>query len=237
MMMNRRTWAPSVVGLLLAACTAATPPAPPATVAPTAPPAAASNAEWDRVVAAAKPEGKVVVVGTTTDLLISGVTAAVQAKYGLAVEYVGPSSRDRIPQIQTERQANQFNWDVWVDGTTGALTGFLPMNAFDPLAPALIMDEVKDPKAWRGGAQEYLDDEKRVLIMTPFQRGTIFFNPTLAKPEEFKSYKDLLDPKWKGKLLVDDPRNPGPGQATFTFFYLHPDLGPDYIRALGKQEP
>jgi iron(III) transport system substrate-binding protein len=76
-----------------------------------------------------------------------------------------------------------------------------------------------------------------VLVMTPFQRGTIFYNPTLARPEDFKSYKDLLDPKWKGKLLVDDPRNAGPGQATFTFLYLHPELGAEYIRALGKQEP
>jgi len=72
--------------------------------------------------------------------------------------------------------------------------------------------------------------------MTPFQRGTIFFNPKLVTPKEFKSHKDLLDLKWKGKLILDDPRRAGPGQATLTFFYLHPDLGPDFIRALGKQQ-
>jgi ABC-type Fe3+ transport system substrate-binding protein len=72
--------------------------------------------------------------------------------------------------------------------------------------------------------------------MTRFQRGTIFFNPKLVNAKEFKSHKDLLDPKWKGKLILDDPRRAGPGQATFTFFYLHPDLGPDFIRALGKQQ-
>ncbi len=36
---------------------------------------------------------------------------------------------------------------------------------------------------------------------------------------------------------MDDPTRAGPGQATFTFFYLHPDLGPNFIRALAKQEP
>ncbi len=253
MMKHRVRVSLSLVCLLFAACTPA--PSPPPTGAPAAQPtvapaaqpkiaptaastpAAASNAEWDRVLAGAKQEGKVVVVGTTTDSLTTAVGAAVKDKYGIDVEYVGPSSREKIPQIQAERQANQFNWDVWVDGTTGALTGFLPMNAFDPLPQALILDDVKDPKIWRSGAPEYLDEEKRVLVMTPFQRGTIFFNPTLAKPEDFKSYKDLLDPKWKGKLLIDDPRNPGPGQATFTFFYLHPDLGADYVRALAQQEP
>ena len=28
---------------------------------------------------------------------------------------------------------------------------------------------------------------------------------------------------------------PDRGRRLFTFFYLHPDLGPDFIRALGKQ--
>src|SRR5437899_12444576 len=74
------------------------------------------------------------------------------------------------------------------------------------------------------------------MVMTPFQRGIIFHNSKLVNAKEFKSYKDLLDPKWKGKLIMDDPRRAGPGQATFTFFYLHPELGVDFIRALGKQE-
>jgi iron(III) transport system substrate-binding protein len=235
-MLIRLTWS-LLVCLLVAACTPAAPPAPTAAPTTAAKPAAAASGEWDRVVTAAKQEGKVVVVGTTTDRLTNAVSGAFQAKFGIPVEYVGPSSREKVPQIQAERQANQFNWDVWVDGTTTALTGLLPMNMLDPIEPAFILDEVKDPKAWRGGGPEYLDDQKRALVMTPFQRGIIFYNPTLAKPEDFKSFKDLLDPRWKGKLLIDDPRNAGPGQATFTFLYLHPDLGPEYIRALGKQEP
>ena len=63
-----------------------------------------------------------------------------------------------------------------------------------------------------------------------------FLQSQAGQPKEFKSHKDLLDPKWKGKLILDDPRRAGPGQATFTFFYLHPELGPDFIRALGKQQ-
>jgi ABC-type Fe3+ transport system substrate-binding protein len=65
----------------------------------------------------------------------------------------------------------------------------------------------------------------------------IFVNTTLVDPKTFRSYKDLLDPKWKGKIVMDDPRRAGPGQASFTFFYLHPELGPDFIRALARQEP
>ncbi|MFB3061710.1 MAG: hypothetical protein ACE10C_10105, partial [Candidatus Binatia bacterium] len=78
---------------------------------------------------------------------------------------------------------------------------------------------------WRGDGLELLGKGGLLAVMTPFQRGTIFVNTNLVDPKEFKSYKDLLAPKWKGKMAVDDPTKPGPGQATFTFFYLHPDLG------------
>ena len=112
----------------------------------------------------------------------------------------------------------------------------IPAGAFDPLEPALIFPDIKDPKTWRGGGLEFLDPNRTLMVMTPFQRGIIFHNPKLVNAKEFKSYKDLLDPKWKGKLIMDDPRRAGPGQATFTFFYLHPELGVDFIRALGKQQ-
>ena len=73
------------------------------------------------------------------------------------------------------------------------------------------------------------------LVMTPSQRGTLFVNPKVVKPQEIKSYKDLLNPKWRKKIVLDDPTRAGPGQATFTFFYLHPELGPNFIRALANK--
>ena len=112
----------------------------------------------------------------------------------------------------------------------------IPAGAFKPLKPALILPEVTDAKNWRGGGLELLGKGGLLAVMTPFQRGTIFVNTNLVDPKEFKSYKDLLAPKWKGKMAVDDPTKPGPGQATFTFFYLHPELGADFIRALAKQD-
>jgi len=105
------------------------------------------------------------------------------------------------------------------------------------MEPALILPQVKDPKQWRGGGLEFVDAGRRFLVMTPSQRGTLFVNPKTVKPDSISSYKDLLNPKWKQKMVMDDPTRAGPGQATFTFFYLHPELGPNFIRALAKQEP
>jgi len=197
---------------------------------------AAVGADWDSTLVAAKKEGKVSVITDVTATLRDALTLEFQKKYGISVELFGVSGRELAPRVAAERKAGQFLWDVYVHGSTTALEAMIPMGAFDPLEPALILPDVKDAKTWRGGGIEFLDPNKMVIVMTPFHRGTIFYNTKLVNAKEFTSYKDLLNPKWRGKMAVDDPRRAGPGVATFTFFYLHPELGPDFIRALGKQQ-
>ncbi len=198
--------------------------------------AAPSAAEWESALAAAKKEGTVTVITDVTSDLRDALTTEFQKKYGISVELFGVSGRELVPRVANERKAGKFLWDIYVHGSSTALVSMIPMKAFDPLEPVLMLPDVKNPKTWRGGAIEYLDPGKTVIVMTPRQRGTLFYNTNLVNPKDFKSYKDLLNPKWKGKILVDDPRKSGPGQATFMFFYLHPELGPDFIRALGKQQ-
>lgn len=197
---------------------------------------ASSAAEWENTLAAAKKEGKVAVLTDVTATLRDALTLDFQKNFGISVELFGSSGREVAPRVAAERKAGQFLWDIYIHGSTTALEAMIPMGAFDPLEPALIQQDIKNPQTWRGGAIEFLDPGKTVMVMTPFQRGILFYNPTLVNVKELKSYKDLLDPKWRGKMIVDDPRRAGPGAATFTFFYLHPELGPDFIRALGKQQ-
>ncbi len=197
---------------------------------------APSSAEWEKVLAAAKKEGQVAVITDVTATIRDALTIEFQKKYSISVELFGVSGRELAPRVSAERKAGQFLWDIYVHGSTTALQSMIPMGAFDPLEPALILPDVKNPKTWRGGKIEYLDPGKTAMMMTPWQRGTLFYNTKLVSAKEFKSYKDLLDPKWKGKIAVDDPRKAGPGMGTFLLFYLHPELGPDFIRALGKQQ-
>ncbi len=199
-------------------------------------PVAAAD-EWDKVLAAAKKEGTVSVIGPVGSDRRDTLTLAFEKKYGIKVDYLGDRGSGIGPKITAERNAGQFLWDVFIGGTTTALSVTLPAGMLDPIEPALILPQVKDPKQWRGGKIEYLDPGKRVMVMMLTQRGTLYVNPKVTKPESITSYKDLLAPKFKRKIVMDDPTNAGPGQATFTFFYLHPALGPNFIRELAKQEP
>ena len=193
--------------------------------------------EWEQVLAAAKKEGTVSVIGPVGTGRRDTLTLPFEKKYGIKVEYFSDRGSGIGPRLAAERKAGKFLWDVFIGGTTTALEVTLPGGMLDPIEPALILPEVKDPKQWRGGGIEYVDAGKHVLVMMLTQRGTLFVNPKVVKPDSITSYKDLLNPKFKRKIVMDDPTNAGPGQGTFTFFYLHPDLGPKFIRELAKQEP
>jgi len=160
-----------------------------------------------------------------------------QQRYGIAVEYQGFQGPEFPPRVETERGAGQYLWDAFIGGTTSIITALKPIGALDPIQPALILPEVTDLKNWREGRIIFTEKDRLGIVMNPTTSESLFTNPTLMKADEIRSWKDLLDPKWKGKILVGrDPRVAGPGQATFTMFYLHRDLGPDFIRALAKQE-
>ncbi len=229
----------AVVVLAFAACGGtAAPAASPGSAAPAATRAAvpsATAADWDSVVAAAKKEGKVSLIGPPGDQVRSVLTDAFQKQYGITIDYNAMPGSQVAQKVGLERKAGQFNSDVLIAGSTGTLQDLIPIQAVDPIQPALILPEVKDPKNWRGGALPLMGAKGEILSMTPYQRGTLFYNKNLVKDDAIHSYKDLLDPSWKSKMQMDDPRRPGPGQATFIFFYLQPDLGVDFIRALTKQ--
>ena len=197
----------------------------------------ASQDEWEKVLAAAKKEGRVAVMGPLGTDTRDALTQPFMKKYGITVDYFGGRGGQQSTRSGLERRAGKYFWDVFIGGTTTGLTAMIPMKAFDPLEPALILPDVKNPKSWRDGHLEFVDPRREMLVMLPTQRAILSVNPELVIPGEFKSYKDMLKPKWKGKIVFADPRRPGSAQATFMFFLLHPDLGEDFIRALANHDP
>ncbi|NIO08740.1 MAG: extracellular solute-binding protein [Deltaproteobacteria bacterium] len=192
--------------------------------------------EWEQTLAAAKKEGRVAVLGPR-QVQARDVLVEFQNAYGIKVDYLGGSGRTISPRVLSERRAGRYLWDVYVGGTTTGLTSLAPGGALAPLAPTFILPTVKDPKNWRGSRHSFADRAGRLQMgFSLTRRSTIMVNPKMIKKGDLKSHKDLLDPKWSGKIVLDDPRKPGPGQATFLFFLLHPDLGPEFIRAFGKQK-
>ncbi|HLB28829.1 MAG TPA: extracellular solute-binding protein [Dehalococcoidia bacterium] len=191
--------------------------------------------EWEQALAAAKREGRVTIAGAPGDQARRALTEPFEKKYGITVEYTGQSGTEFGPKVRTEREAGQYLWDIYMGGATTALTVLKEIKALDPVEPALILPEVKDPKSWRDNKPFFVDNDRTILSMTVYSSGPWYVNPNLVDPKQFKSWKDLLDPKWKGKIIMHDPRLSGSGQGRFQMFYMHPELGADFIKALAPQ--
>ena len=234
--MNRWLIVPGLLaGLLALAACAAKEEAPPTTPAPEVKPA--WEQEWGKVLAAAKQEGKVALITSVTGAEgRRALTEGFQKRYGIQVEYMGLKGGELGPRVQTERGAGQYLWDVTLGGTDTQLNSLRPLGALDPIDPALILPEVKEGQNWLGGKLEFADKDHLSLIPVSYSNSGFFVNTTLAKPGEFKSFKDLLDPKWKGKIIVHDPTIAGPSLTLFSLFHERKDLGPDFIRNLAKQD-
>jgi iron(III) transport system substrate-binding protein len=56
----------------------------------------------------------------------------------------------------------------------------------------------------------------------------------MVKPDAIKSYWDLIDPKWRGKVAMRDPRSAGGGAWHMLNIMVEPSLGLDYIKQLVK---
>jgi hypothetical protein len=97
----------------------------------------------------------------------------------------------------------------------------------------LILPEILDESKWYGGKHCYNDPEQQhvfIYLANPTS-SSVYFNTSLVNPKDFKSYWDLVNPKWRGKYVSQEPTSTGIGPS-LQFFFYHPELGPEFLRKL-----
>lgn len=211
-------------------------PGPVPAVSPGAPVSEAWQVQWEKVISQARKEGSVVILGTVSGETITVLRKAFVDKYSIGAEFVSGRGAEMAQKILTERKAGLYLVDLWLGGSTSAVTMLKPAKIFDPLEPALILPEVADPKMWIGGIFNFVDPDRTILPYLAYAVPPLAININQVKPEDIKSYRDLLQPKWKGKIVMQDPSSPGTAIVWFgvvSEFIM--DL--DYMRELAKQEP
>ena len=199
--------------------------------------AASAQGEWAAVVAAAKKEAKVVVNTFPGDGYKRALKAFTAAYPEIKLEHTGLHSQDFAPRIVQERQANLFTWDVALIPTSTALQVLRPAGVWDPVRPAILLPEVKD--GWDGGFERgftLVKDRALCYGFVAVRGGGVTINTDMVKESEVRGLKDLLDPRWKGKLLLPDVRVMGDSFWPMTAARL--SLGDDIIKKLFvDQEP
>src|SRR5207237_465027 len=82
----------------------------------------------------------------------------------------------------------------------------------------VIWPAVTHPKAWSGGLEAgMLDVERKYVLSFWSQLSSYAYNANIIPAGSLTSFEDLLDPKWKGKIVWTDPRAGSAGANTATF--------------------
>ena len=185
--------------------------------------------EWEKTLAAAKSEGQITVYASTYERVLE----AFKTEYPeIKVTSIGGRSSDVAARIIAERRAGKFLADVVAVGSNTAFNVLYRAKALDPLKPTLILPEVLDPSKWLGGEYPFVDPERQYVFVYLSNPSSVFdYNSKLTNPGEFKSYWDVLNLKWKGKIVSLTPTSTTMG-STLQFLYYHPELGQDYLRKL-----
>ncbi len=171
--------------------------------------------EWEATLAVAEKEGEVSLAGPPGDSFREALLTGFSKLYPkIKVELLGGSGGEKVARILRERQAGVYNWDLYISGPTSGLSAFKPAGALDAFKPALILPEVKNDKEWIGGFDAgWADSEKKLFYVFggTLAGDNIYINRDLVPGNEIRSAQDLLDPKWTGKIVIQDPRVEGKG--------------------------
>ena len=190
------------------------------------------QSEWQKTMEAARKEGQLSLYGGQ-EITHPEIIAAFNNEFPfIKVTSASGRAADMMTRIVAERRADKYLADLTASGPNGPRMLYLN-KILEPIAPTLVLPEVSDTSKWYGGKHWYADPENKYIFMF---EGTIVttgisVNTKLVSPEAIKSYWDLLQPKWKGKLLAQDPR----GAALLTpvlILYHRSGLGADFVRRL-----
>jgi ABC-type Fe3+ transport system substrate-binding protein len=161
----------------------------------------------------------------TAEFFKAGGKAAFEKRFGIRIEPLAGRLREQTDRLRAEQAAGRVNADVFdgVDQYLMELHRYGALEKFTPPSPTL------------DGYDKTVFTKESVGFWTPLfiSAQALIVNTNMLKKEEYpKSYADLANAKWKGRVATRDPRSAGGGGWQFLQFYNHPKLGIEYIRRI-----
>lgn len=192
------------------------------------------EAAWQRTVEAARKEGRVTLYsyGFIGDIGLA-LQRAFKEKYGVSVDIISGRGAEFIERLKTEQRVGSIMAD-FMEGShlhmTNAKVSGLTIEAASG-TPSLGEKDV-----WVIHPLDFYDKEGHVLAYNYYLYSP-WVNTNLVKPQDYpRTWKELLQPRWKGKMMISTPRVSGNVYTNFVPLINRKILGWDYVEALGKQD-
>jgi hypothetical protein len=160
-----------------------------------------TQASWDKLVRAARDEKELTIYGNVG---YESIFAEFAKRFpDIKLSYVtGRGSADIVPRVLSEQRAAKYLGDIFLAGPNGTYA-IHQAKGLDPLKPALMLPEVVDESKWWQAKHQYVDKEGAyVFTFNGTLRVDVVINTNLVNPKELVSYWDLINPKWKGKVVA-----------------------------------
>ena len=152
------------------------------------------NQREQRLIEGAKREGTLIEYGITATDSYKRVLEEFNKKYPfITTRYQRSGAVDTYNKIVNEARANTYNADV---------ISLNPGQAYTIFKDGLL-DPYLSPS--RQGIQKEFLDKDGYWTTLHHQVVVLGYNTNKVKKEEIpKSYEDVLDPRWKGRIVMDD---------------------------------
>ncbi|MCL4371489.1 MAG: ABC transporter substrate-binding protein [Chloroflexi bacterium] len=192
--------------------------------AATTPTKAAAPTQSTVNIEAAKKEGKVSYYTSTPVNAANEIAKRFEAKYGIKVELFRSGGEATLQRFQTEVSAGKVMADVLTITDPSAFIQLGQKGLLEPFKPAnweKVPDAAKDPQGlWVAQRLNLADIAYR--------------KDKVTGADVPKKWTDLLDPKYKGKLVHPDPNYTA--TAMMAVGYLSKTYGWDYYQKLAKND-
>jgi iron(III) transport system substrate-binding protein len=198
--------------------------------------------EWEKLIAAAQAEGKIVIsVGGGASTQIRPVIQAFENKYRIKATVATGSPASMSDRLLAERRAGKYEVDILFTGANSVLDRHIPAGALDPIPGELVLPEVLDQSLWYLKRHIYADPDRKYVFSyaasAEFTPIDVVFNTKILSEKivaAWDSVWNILDAaaNFKGKVVSSHPD----GEQSYWSYILHPALGEKYMRRLFDRE-
>jgi len=184
----------------------------------------AQSGNWDAVVAAARKEGKLLIYNGTNFPIVRKIAVEMQKETGIAIDVLDGRATEIRERIRVEQSTNRTVASLSYSGLTTLFTqtseGVFQEHGPLPNAQGVIPELVSKGHVLLGSVGMFL----------------LMYNTSLVKGDEIpRSWHDLTNPRWQGKILSDDFRAAGAGNVWFEATYNA--FGREFHEKIAVQKP
>ena len=171
--------------------------------------------------------GKVRIYVSLATSAMTKLVAALNKRFpNLTIEFVRAGSVETVKRFVAERQAGRVGTDLIHGADPGGFEYFAQRGWLDPRLAQLPL------------TQDYRDgfyDKKAGWVAMRATGIALMYNTNLvAKDALPKIWKDLVEPKWKGRVAISDPTRAG---SSFSHLYaMWKMYGIDYLEKFSKND-